>query len=264
MKVAVLTRYDSNFGKKFLDKLTLNGHRVDLIGLEKTTFSKRFRLFKGLAKKIGKINALMYNFNFWKKAIINKITFNKVYKNPDFSKYNVPIVSSKDINDSKILFEIERIKPNIIILAQSGIIKENILNYAEKINIPIVNAHPGKIPEFRGTDVIRWSLLEKKQIGVTLHKIDKGVDTGPVYFFSPVSIQKNDTIDKIQKRVIDHSIELLVKVASNEIDLAKTIKNDNNYIHDQRYLMPKKIESKLFSKWPSILEYYLSLNSEHE
>lgn len=261
MKVVVLTRYDSKFGKSFLDKLILNGQKAVLIGIEKTTFLKRFRLFKGLAKKIGKINALMYNFNFWIKAIINKITFNTVFKNPNFSEYNIPIVSSNDINDSKILFAIQKIVPDIIILAQSGIIKEKILNYAERFNIPIVNAHPGKTPEFRGTDVIRWTLLEKKQIGVTLHKIDKGVDTGPVYFFSPVPIKKNDTINKIQKRVIDHSIELLVKVASNEIDLTKTIKKDNNYIYGQRYLMPKKVESILFSKWPSILEYYLSLNS---
>lgn len=102
------------------------------------------------------------------------------------------------------------------------------------------------------------SLFEKKQIGVTLHKIDKGIDTGPVYLFSPVKIIENDTIEMVHSRVIDHSIELLVKVAMNEIDLSHTnaiSKSDKNY--KQRYLMSKKFESLLQKKWPNILKYYL-------
>lgn len=163
MKLVILTRYDSQFGNKFLEKLQEKGHKADLIGIEKTTFSKRIKLFKGLAKKIGNKDAIFYNFVFWKKAILNKISFNKLYKNPNFKKFNTPIVSSEDINDEKILDEIKRIVPNLIILAQSGIIKKNILDYTEKLNIPVINAHPGKTPEFRGTDVIRCLFLRKNK-----------------------------------------------------------------------------------------------------
>ena len=47
-------------GNKFLEKLQEKGHIADLIGIEKTTFSKRIKLFKGLAKKFSAIFRIPY------------------------------------------------------------------------------------------------------------------------------------------------------------------------------------------------------------
>jgi methionyl-tRNA formyltransferase len=43
------------------------------------------------------------------------------------------------------------------------------------------NFHPGKLPEYRGSATYSWAHInEEKQAGITLHKIDAGIDTGDI------------------------------------------------------------------------------------
>lgn len=51
-------------------------------------------------------------------------------------------------------------------------------------NIPggILNLHPSLLPIGRGAHPISWSIIERKSQGITLHLIDKDVDTGQILF----------------------------------------------------------------------------------
>jgi methionyl-tRNA formyltransferase len=42
----------------------------------------------------------------------------------------------------------------------------------------ILNPHIGLLPEFRGRNVMEWSLIEAEPVGVTVFFIDSGIDTG--------------------------------------------------------------------------------------
>lgn len=42
----------------------------------------------------------------------------------------------------------------------------------------ILNPHIGMLPGFRGRNVMEWSLLEGKPVGITVFFIDSGIDTG--------------------------------------------------------------------------------------
>jgi hypothetical protein len=43
------------------------------------------------------------------------------------------------------------------------------------------NCHGGVLPKYRGLDTNLWARLNNDDIGVTIHQIDEGVDSGPVY-----------------------------------------------------------------------------------
>ena len=44
-----------------------------------------------------------------------------------------------------------------------------------------LNVHPAWLPDYRGPEPILWELLEgEQQPGVTLHKVDAGIDTGDI------------------------------------------------------------------------------------
>lgn len=47
------------------------------------------------------------------------------------------------------------IKPDIIVLGGSSIIRENIIKIPK---IGILNAHPGLLPKYREVDVIQWAI----------------------------------------------------------------------------------------------------------
>lgn len=58
------------------------------------------------------------------------------------------------------------------------ILKPNVI---EKFKRPVVNLHISYLPYNRGADPNLWSFLEKTPSGVSIHQVDKGVDTGPIF-----------------------------------------------------------------------------------
>jgi methionyl-tRNA formyltransferase len=57
------------------------------------------------------------------------------------------------------------------------IIKENVINLS---NNKIINLHISFLPWNRGADPNLWSFIDNTSKGVTIHLIDKGIDTGNI------------------------------------------------------------------------------------
>lgn len=101
------------------------------------------------------------------------------------------------------------IGPDIIVLGCSRIIRENIVNIPK---IGAFNAHPGLLPKYRGVYTMRWAIHNGDKIGVTVHFVDKGVDTGPILMQSTVNIEENDNIGSLVKKFERLSGELMAEV----------------------------------------------------
>jgi len=72
----------------------------------------------------------------------------------------------------------------------------------ENSKIRILNLHGGKLPEYRGANVLNWAIIRgEKEIGVTFHLVDRLVDTGPIIFESKLKIYNDDTALTLQKRM---------------------------------------------------------------
>jgi len=58
----------------------------------------------------------------------------------------------------------------------------------------LFNLHFSLLPAYKGVYTSAWPLLNgESQTGVTLHKIDKGIDTGPILFQEEIPIDINET-----------------------------------------------------------------------
>ena len=73
------------------------------------------------------------------------------------------------------------------------IIKSDILR---KVKRPILNLHMSYLPFNRGAHPNVWSFLNNTKKGVTIHEIDKNLDTGPIIFQKEIkfNIQKDKKI----------------------------------------------------------------------
>ncbi|MCD8568399.1 MAG: formyl transferase, partial [Geovibrio sp.] len=73
---------------------------------------------------------------------------------------------------------IEEIKPDLIIsYSYRYIIGEDVIS---AMNGGIINLHISYLPWNKGADPNIWSFLENTPKGVTIHKIDEGLDTGEI------------------------------------------------------------------------------------
>lgn len=66
----------------------------------------------------------------------------------------------------------------------------------DAVAAPFVNYHAGITPGYRGQTPAYWALArgEPENVGVTIHLVDKGVDTGHVLYQARVAMGPEDTI----------------------------------------------------------------------
>jgi len=76
----------------------------------------------------------------------------------------------------------------------------------------VVNLHGGKLPEYRGANVLQWAIINgENEIAMTLHYVDAGIDTGPVIDELPVPIGHDDTALVVRERSIKSAKMILAE-----------------------------------------------------
>jgi methionyl-tRNA formyltransferase len=89
-----------------------------------------------------------------------------------------------------------------------------------------INIHTGITPEYRSADPIFWALYhgEPEKVGVTIHYVDRGIDTGAVIHQETVPVYAEDSIATISERCIRRGAELYSRaIAAIEDGSVRTI-----------------------------------------
>lgn len=73
----------------------------------------------------------------------------------------------------------------------------------EGCSCEIINLHPSLLPIGRGADPIPWAIIEKQKQGVTIHKVDLGLDTGAIFSQRELLLEDNLDAGKIYELAID-------------------------------------------------------------
>ena len=109
------------------------------------------------------------------------------------SKFNLETEYVSLVNDAKSDAFLLKNKPDIILQAGAGILRNNIFT---KAGIATINVHHGIAPEIRGIDSTFWCMFYgiKEKIGVTCHIIDEHLDTGAI-------IQQEALVSKSQSLI---------------------------------------------------------------
>lgn len=81
---------------------------------------------------------------------------------------------------------------------------------------PIINLHISYLPWNRGAHPLFWAALEGTPIGVTIHEIDAGIDTGPICFQKKVPIDpEKETFSSGYNILIREMEELFIEKSSS-------------------------------------------------
>jgi hypothetical protein len=97
---------------------------------------------------------------------------------------------------------IRELAPDVTIARCKTLLKASVFSLATKGTFVM---HPGICPEYRNAHGCFWALAQNdvENVGMTLLKIDKGVDTGPVYgYFRLPDAGNGDSHVVIQHRVV--------------------------------------------------------------
>lgn len=137
-----------------------------------------------------------------------KADIEAIYINPTLYKNAVDY-------DRKLIEEFKKRDIELIVLA--GYLKilsrEFVVEYRDRI----INIHPSLIPSFCGKSFygkrVHKAVLDYgcKITGATVHFVDENTDTGPVILQEPVKVYDYDTVESLQKRVLEAEHKILSK-----------------------------------------------------
>ena len=104
---------------------------------------------------------------------------------------------------------VKRINPDLIISYNyKYIISKEIIEFANK---KIINLHISYLPYNKGAHPNIWSFLENTPIGVTIHYIDEGVDTGDIILQKKVIFDEDKETLKSSYEILHREIQTLFK-----------------------------------------------------
>jgi methionyl-tRNA formyltransferase len=110
-----------------------------------------------------------------------------------------------------------KIETEIAILASfSLIIPEKIINFFKK---GILNIHPSLLPELRGASPIQSAImLGKKETGVSIIKLDKFLDHGPIVCQFKEEIKEEDNSQSLKQRLFERSAQVLIELLPSYLE----------------------------------------------
>ena len=116
---------------------------------------------------------------------------------------------NRAVFNEKLLERVNSYEPDLIVLAGFLVVipPEMIAAYRNRM----INIHPSLIPAFCGTGYYGLKVHEAalargvKVVGATVHFVDEGTDTGPIILQKAVEVECGDTLEILQRRVMEQA-----------------------------------------------------------
>jgi phosphoribosylglycinamide formyltransferase-1 len=100
--------------------------------------------------------------------------------------------------DDALFSAIDALQPDLVVLA--GFMR--VIAAATVTRFRMVNTHPSLLPAFPGAHAIRDALRHGVKVtGVTVHRVDAGLDSGPILAQQAVPVLPEDTEDTLRERI---------------------------------------------------------------
>ena len=120
-------------------------------------------------------------------------------------KYKIKkkIINYKNLTNSEIRILNDLNKENINIICLAGFMRILTANFIKKFKGKIINIHPSLLPKYKGLNTHQRALNNKeKYSGCTVHYVNSKLDAGKIILQKKVKILKNDTSEKLAKRIL--------------------------------------------------------------
>lgn len=123
----------------------------------------------------------------------------------------IEVVQPESVSDEAFLDDLEAREPDVAVVVAFGqIFPERLL---EMPKLGCLNVHASLLPKYRGASPIQGVLMNgEKKTGVTLMRMEKELDTGPIMGQKETKIRPWETTEELAPRLADLGAELLVEI----------------------------------------------------
>lgn len=132
-------------------------------------------------------------------------------------KLGIPVYQPKRVRESEALALLRSYEPELIVVAAFGqILPKELLDMPQ---YGCINVHASLLPKYRGAAPIQWAILNGDAVtGVTIMRMDVGLDTGDMIAKAEVAITPQDTGGSLFDRLAETGAKLCVETIPSIVD----------------------------------------------
>ena len=125
----------------------------------------------------------------------------------------------------------------------------------DSLNYRAFNLHTSLLPYNRGSHPVLWSVLEQTPLGVTIHEMDRGLDTGAIVFQKELTV---DNPNKTLRELYEYANRELVNLFCQKWkkikggDFVSTPQSGNSTFH--RKVDGEKVLLLLSKRWDTTVK----------
>ncbi len=126
-------------------------------------------------------------------------------------RLGLPIMQPERVKDPLFIAQLAELRPELIVVAAFGQILP-----AAVLDLPplgCINVHPSLLPKYRGAAPFQRAVIQgETRTGVTIYRMDQGMDTGPLLLTREVEIAEAETAEELGQRLAEIGGELVKEV----------------------------------------------------
>ena len=123
---------------------------------------------------------------------------------------HIPVHQPRSLKDDAARALFQALSPEMLVVVAYGKILPPWL-----LQLPgygAINLHGSLLPKYRGAAPIQWAMANgDEETGVSTMQIDEGLDTGPVFLSEKTSIDPNESVQELSRRLAAIGSELVIR-----------------------------------------------------
>ncbi len=123
-------------------------------------------------------------------------------------KIGLPVIQPERMRAPEVMDQLRAWRPDVIVVAAFGkILRPDVLSLPK---LGCLNLHASLLPRHRGAAPIPAAILAGDvETGITLMKMDEGLDTGPILAQKKIAIRPEDTAESLSRKLAALAAETL-------------------------------------------------------
>ncbi len=185
----------------------------------------------------------------------------------------IPIYQPKSLRSEESAAPLREWQPDVIVVAAFGqILRPHVLNLPPN---GCINVHASLLPRWRGASPIQHAIMAgDNETGITLMRMDEGLDTGPIYLQESLAIDVDETSASLHDRLsllggdllaehLDDIVHGRIEATAQDDTLstyAPLIKKDAGLLDWQRSSAEIDRHIRAMSPWPGAYTSWIGNN----
>ncbi len=171
-------------------------------------------------------------------------------------EHGIPVFQPEKVKSPEAVAQLKEYQADIFLVAAFGqIVSKEILDIPK---FGCINVHASLLPEYRGAAPIQWAILDGKAVtGITIMRMDEGIDTGDMICRVEIPITAEETGGSLHDKLAAAGGPLLLEAIKQIEDGTAVYTPQNHEEHTYAKMLRKELGKLDFTEPAEKLERYI-------